>query len=178
METEPVEEQGYIGSYQLSVIPDRFRTALICVHDIVAAGHLLCHLQPTQHHHLRQQRCLYTPRTPGPHLQRMARATYCARTTNATTFNAPNPPTATYPNRDAPQLTAGQHIQERTTTRTRTKHRYPRRSPPRPHPEDQLCLAVNTTWRNTGVTPSDIRRVFYRQPCLVCVLAKHNKDRN
>ena len=39
METEPVEEQGYIGSYQLSVVPDRFRTALICVHDIVAAGH-------------------------------------------------------------------------------------------------------------------------------------------
>ena len=39
METEPVEEQGYIGSYQLSIVPDRFRTALICVHDIVAAGH-------------------------------------------------------------------------------------------------------------------------------------------
>ncbi len=40
METEPVEEQGHIGSYQLSVVPDRFRTALICVHDdIVAAGH-------------------------------------------------------------------------------------------------------------------------------------------
>ena len=39
METEPVEEQGQIGSYQLSVVPDRFRTALICVHDIVASGH-------------------------------------------------------------------------------------------------------------------------------------------
>jgi hypothetical protein len=39
METEPVEEQGYIGSYQLSVVPDRFRTALICVHDMVAPGH-------------------------------------------------------------------------------------------------------------------------------------------
>ena len=37
MKTEPVvEEQGHIGSYQLSVVPDRFRTALICVH---ATGH-------------------------------------------------------------------------------------------------------------------------------------------
>ena len=39
-----------------------------------------------------------------------------------------------------------------------------------------MCLAVTTTWRNTGVTPEDIRRVFYRQPCLVCILAKRNKD--
>ena len=44
METEPVEEQGHIGSYQLSVVPD----ALICVHDIVAAGH-----SAAQHNHLR-----------------------------------------------------------------------------------------------------------------------------
>ena len=35
-----------------------------------------------------------------------------------------------------------------------------------------MCLAVTTTWRNTGVTPEDIiRRVFYRQPYLVCILA-------
>ena len=39
-----------------------------------------------------------------------------------------------------------------------------------------MCIAVTTTWLNTGVTPEDIRRVFYRQPCLVCVLAKRNKD--
>jgi hypothetical protein len=39
-----------------------------------------------------------------------------------------------------------------------------------------MCIAVNTTWINTGVTPEDIRRVFYRQPCLVCILAKRNKD--
>jgi hypothetical protein len=39
-----------------------------------------------------------------------------------------------------------------------------------------MCLTVTTTWRNTGVTPEDIRRVFYRQPCLVCILAKRNKD--
>ena len=39
-----------------------------------------------------------------------------------------------------------------------------------------MCIAVNTTWRNTGITDTDIRRVFYRQPCLVCVLAKRNKD--
>jgi hypothetical protein len=42
--------------------------------------------------------------------------------------------------------------------------------------EDQMCIAVTTTWINTGVTPEDIRRVFYRQPCLVCILAKRNKD--
>jgi hypothetical protein len=139
----------------------------------------LRHLQPAQHHHLRQRRCLYTPYRPGPHLQRTACPTHCARTTNATTLHAPNPPTATYPHRDAPQLTAGQHIQDRTPARTRTKHNCTGRPTPdrTGHaPEDQLCLAVNTTWRNTGITPSDIRRVFYRQPCLVCVLAKRNKD--
>lgn len=39
METEPVEEMASIGSYQASIVPDRFSTALVCVHDIVAAGH-------------------------------------------------------------------------------------------------------------------------------------------
>ena len=38
-----------------------------------------------------------------------------------------------------------------------------------------MCIAVST-WRNTNITPADIRRVFYRQPCLVCVLAKRNRD--
>ena len=42
--------------------------------------------------------------------------------------------------------------------------------------EDLMCIAVTTTWLNTGVTPEDVRRVFYLQPCLVCVLAKRNKD--
>ena len=93
----------------------------------------LRHIQPTQHHHLRQRRRLYTPYTPGPHLQRMARATHSARTTNGITLNAPNPPTTTYPNRDEPQLTAGQHIQERTPARTRTKHSDTRQPTPRPH---------------------------------------------
>jgi hypothetical protein len=39
METETVEEMASIGSYQASIVPDRFSTALVCVHDIVAAGH-------------------------------------------------------------------------------------------------------------------------------------------
>ena len=39
-----------------------------------------------------------------------------------------------------------------------------------------MCLAVSTTWTNTGVTPADIQRVFYREPCLVCILAKRNRD--
>ena len=39
-----------------------------------------------------------------------------------------------------------------------------------------MCIAVTTTWRNTGITPADIGRVFYRQPCLVCILAKRNRD--
>jgi hypothetical protein len=38
METEPVEEIAHIGSYDTSLVPDRFSTALICVHDIVSAG--------------------------------------------------------------------------------------------------------------------------------------------
>ena len=39
METEVVEESAQIGSYNTSLVPDRFSTALVCVHDIVAAGH-------------------------------------------------------------------------------------------------------------------------------------------
>jgi hypothetical protein len=31
-------------------------------------------------------------------------------------------------------------------------------------------------WRNTGVTPSDVRRVFRQEPCLLCVLAKRRKE--
>lgn len=42
--------------------------------------------------------------------------------------------------------------------------------------EDVMVAAVKTCWSNTEVTASDIRRVFYREPCLICVLAKRNKD--
>ncbi len=41
---------------------------------------------------------------------------------------------------------------------------------------DMMALAVTTTWTNTGITPSDIGRTFYREPCLICILAKRNKD--
>ena len=41
METEPVEETSHIGSYPLSIVPNRYRTALVCVHDIVSAGHVV-----------------------------------------------------------------------------------------------------------------------------------------
>jgi len=41
MEIEPVEELSSIGDYQISVVPNRFRTALVCVHDIVSAGHVV-----------------------------------------------------------------------------------------------------------------------------------------
>ena len=41
METEPVEEVSHIGFYPLSIVPNRYRTALVCVHDIVSAGHVL-----------------------------------------------------------------------------------------------------------------------------------------
>jgi hypothetical protein len=36
-----VEELSSIGDYQISVVPNRFRTALVCVHDIVSAGHVV-----------------------------------------------------------------------------------------------------------------------------------------
>jgi len=39
-----------------------------------------------------------------------------------------------------------------------------------------MVAAVKSCWINTMVTQSDIRRVYYREPCLVCVLAKRNKD--
>ena len=41
METEPVEETSHIGSYLLYIVPNRYRTALVCVHDIVTAGHVV-----------------------------------------------------------------------------------------------------------------------------------------
>eukprot|EP00597_Dinobryon_sp_UTEXLB2267_P007069 CAMPEP_0170082004 /NCGR_PEP_ID=MMETSP0019_2-20121128/17734_1 /TAXON_ID=98059 /ORGANISM="Dinobryon sp., Strain UTEXLB2267" /LENGTH=134 /DNA_ID=CAMNT_0010296725 /DNA_START=440 /DNA_END=841 /DNA_ORIENTATION=+ len=42
--------------------------------------------------------------------------------------------------------------------------------------EDVMIAAVKSVWVNTGVSVSDIRRVYYREPCLVCILAKRNKD--
>jgi hypothetical protein len=36
METEPVEEVSAIGSYPLSIVPNRYHPALVCVHDIVS----------------------------------------------------------------------------------------------------------------------------------------------
>ena len=41
METGLVEELSHIGSYPLSIVPNRYRTALVCVHDIVSAGHVV-----------------------------------------------------------------------------------------------------------------------------------------
>jgi hypothetical protein len=37
IKTGPVEEISHIGFYALSIIPNRYRTALDCVHDIVSA---------------------------------------------------------------------------------------------------------------------------------------------
>jgi len=39
METESVEETTTIGDYMASLVPDRYSTALICVHDITMSGH-------------------------------------------------------------------------------------------------------------------------------------------
>ncbi len=47
METEPKEEVSHIGSYPPSIVPNRFRTALVYVYDIVAAGHVVTFT----HHH-------------------------------------------------------------------------------------------------------------------------------
>ncbi len=46
-------------------------------------------------------------------------------------------------------------------------------------PEDIMCYAVQgerPLWKNTNVTPTDIRRVFRASPCLTCVLAKKRKE--
>ena len=45
METEPVEETSHIGSYPLSVVPNQYRTALVCVHEIVSAGHVVTFIE-------------------------------------------------------------------------------------------------------------------------------------
>ena len=95
METEPVEEQGPIGSYQLlSVVPDRFRTVLICVHDIVAAEHSVTF---NQHNTIISDNgTAYTLRIHRDPTSREWRVPLTV------TFRAPHPPTAAYPNRDAP----------------------------------------------------------------------------
>ena len=46
-------------------------------------------------------------------------------------------------------------------------------------PEDIMCYAVQgerPLWKNTNITPKDIRRVFKHSPCLTCVLAKKRKE--
>ena len=65
METEPVEEMATIGSYQASIVPDRFSTALVCVHDIVAAGHNVTFTNSeTIVHDIGSAYTLRTPRNP------------------------------------------------------------------------------------------------------------------
>ena len=65
METEPVEEHAQIGQYNTSLVPDRFSTALVCVHDIVTAGHTVTF---TDHHtiisDIGSSYTLTTPRQP------------------------------------------------------------------------------------------------------------------
>jgi hypothetical protein len=47
-------------------------------------------------------------------------------------------------------------------------------------PEDIMCYTVQgdrPMWKNTDVTPKDIRQVFRLiSPCLICVLAKNRKE--
>lgn len=46
-------------------------------------------------------------------------------------------------------------------------------------PEDLMCAALSgshSTWSNTDITPSDVRRVFRKEPCLACVLGKRNVE--
>ena len=49
-------------------------------------------------------------------------------------------------------------------------------------PCEIMCAAVgdedhpDPTWRNSGVTASQIRRVFRKERCLECILAKRNLD--
>ena len=46
-------------------------------------------------------------------------------------------------------------------------------------PEEVMCMAVKGStplWRNTGVEPWEIRRVFRRTQCLACVLAKRKRE--
>jgi hypothetical protein len=65
METEPVEEMAHIGSYPASIVPDRFSTALVCVHDIVTAGHNVTFTNSdTIVHDIGSAYTLRTPRNP------------------------------------------------------------------------------------------------------------------
>ncbi len=41
METEPVDEVSAIGSFPLYIVPNRYHTALVCVHDIFPEGHVI-----------------------------------------------------------------------------------------------------------------------------------------
>ena len=76
------------------------------------------------------------------------------------------------PNPHPAARSARLHLLPRSTTR-RIMRLHKRMGHP---PEDIMVQAVMTTWHNTNVTPDDIRRVFYRVPCLTCILAKRNHD--
>jgi hypothetical protein len=92
MKTEPVEEISHIGSCALSIVPNRYRTALICVHNIVAAGHVVT---LTHHETIVSDvgSSAYTLRIPShSRLQRMARSTSLTRTPYRTPRSAPPTP--------------------------------------------------------------------------------------
>jgi hypothetical protein len=98
-----------------------------------------------------------TPPSTPPHRDTAAPGPDAHRMTSTTT----PPDTQRKDTRDGPQ-----HSNSRQRLHDRMEHK----------PAAVMCRAVNTTRCNAGVTPSDIGRVFYRQPCLTCILAMRNRD--
>jgi hypothetical protein len=72
METEPVEEVTVIGSYPLFIVPNRYHTALVYVHDISSEGRARRHLYKHRNNRQRLRLRLHNPHTTHSNLQRMA----------------------------------------------------------------------------------------------------------
>ena len=162
METESVEETTKIGDYMVSLVPNRYSTALICVHDITMSGHTVIFTNTaTIVEDIGGTYSIHIPRIP---LYREWRTPSTSSTDSQhSAIYTPHQDTAA-PGPDAHRMTstatkhsARIHEIARSTV-TRVKRLHDRMGH---KPAAVMCRAVNTTWRNTGVTPADIGRVFY-----------------
>ncbi len=176
MEVEHIEQTSTIGSYQTQLVPDRHSTALIPTHDIISHGHIITF---TDHRCIIEdaagQNALRLPRTPASREWRASLYTL-QLLSDLRLLQHPLPSSMpAHPHNQHPQpstRSARLHLLPRSTTRRVMRLHKSMGHPP----EDIMVQAVTSTWRNTRVTPDDIRRVFYREPCLVCILAKRNRD--
>ena len=165
----PVEHQTTIGSTTVQLTPNYCAEPLIAISALTRTGHIVI-LTPTALI-ITAYNNAYSIRFPKHPTSRRwtLPISTLERLHNLHLTHQPQPP---IPSRELHAYSARLHEIDRTTSaRVTNLHKRTGHAP-----EDDMILAITQLWDNTNVTPSDISRVFYREPCLLCVLAKRCRD--